>query len=199
MGQKLAVSVALLPTQAMMEEIIDLIEYLPSSPIKLNTHSCLPHVTLAMGVIDEGDIDKAQQALNKLAVISDPIKLTLSETREYKTRDDRLFSDAVVSPTKGLVGIHLETMEAFSNLLSHENVETSMFFQPPLVAERSTYWVEHYYDKKTPQDFYPHFTLGQGKVKKLQKPIELTVYKLALCHLGTYCTCKRILAEVALR
>src|SRR5206468_2196810 len=109
-----------------------------------------------------------------------PVKMTVPETRNYMTRDNQMFSDAPITPTEQLVQIHLEAMEAFRDILKNDHADISMFVSPPPVAERSTFWVEHYYDKKGPEDFYPHFTLGQGKVQQLSEPFQFYASRLAL-------------------
>lgn len=198
MDKKLAVDIVLLPSISAMKKIISFIEYLPASPIKLNTKDCLPHVSLAMGILKSSDLEKASQLLEELVASRAPVDLTIAEINDFTTGDNHLFSYGVVKTPDNLVQLHLDIMETFRGLLTHDLVDTSMFFSPPEVAQRSTYWVEHYYDKKGPEDFHPHITLGQGKVKKLSKPLTFSASRIALAHLGTYCSCRKILAEVRL-
>lgn len=198
MDKKLAVDIVLLPSLSVMKEIISFIEYLPASPIKLNTKDCLPHISLAMGVLKSSDLEKASRLLAGLAASRLPVDLTITEINDFTTGDNHLFSYGIVKTPDTFVKLHLDVMKTFKGLLTQDSVDTSMFFSPPEVAQRSTYWVEHYYDKKGPEDFHPHITLGQGKVKKLSKPLTFSANRIALAHLGTYCSCRKILAEVRL-
>lgn len=52
MNENIAVDIVLLPSLRDMQRIISLIEYDEDSVIKLNTKDCLPHITLAMGVLN---------------------------------------------------------------------------------------------------------------------------------------------------
>ena len=44
----------------------------------------------------------------------------------------------------------------------------------------------------------PHITIGYGELSHFLFPEEFTASKLALCHLGNHCTCRRVLASFAL-
>ncbi len=69
MGRK-AVDVVLLPTEAMMDRVIEanrkLIEK-SDKKIVLNKKNCLPHISLAMGCVDESDIAAIGKVLQTIA------------------------------------------------------------------------------------------------------------------------------------
>jgi hypothetical protein len=199
MSDTLAVDVVLLPPPEIMDKIISLCSHLSDSPTRLNKSDCFPHISLAMGVLKQADIIKATDVLKNLAKHFTPQNVILLKTNYYDTPDSQQLSELTVKSSAGIINLHLSAMEAFRPLLSHDDVQASMFIQRPPVASLSTYWVKHYYDKRGANDFYPHITLGDGKAKPLDLPVDFAANRLALCHLGTYCTCRKILAEVDLR
>jgi hypothetical protein len=48
-------------------------------------------------------------------------------------------------------------------------------------------------------NYQPHISLGVGKVKPLKEPISFTASHFAVCHLGNFNTCRKILKEWVLK
>ncbi len=190
-----AVDVVLLPDEEIMIKLIELINYSADSVIELDTHSYLPHISLAMGVMEDERLEDAANLLKRLSQRYKAISLTVSQVNSPTVANGKKISEAIVDANEQLTQLHLDIMEQFRPILTHDNVTTSMFVQEPMVDEISTTWVQHYYDKRQPTDFHPHVTLGQGAVKEPETPIQFSAYRLALCHLGSYCTCRKILSE----
>lgn len=194
----IAVDIALLPSNQIMRNLMGLIEYDASSPIRLNTEDCLPHISLAMGVLDESNLKKVEAVLSSLASGDRLFELTVETTRTDKIANGVNISSAVVEYDSRLTSFHVEVMKQLRPLLIHNDVQPEMFFSPPRVAEISTTWVKHYFEKQKPEDFHPHITLGEGSVRQTEETISFIPERLALCHLGTYCTCRKILTEINL-
>lgn len=199
MSNLLAIDIVLLPSPQIMDQIISLTSHLAAADTRLNKTDCLPHLTLAMGALEQSSIPEVSEVLQELAENSRKLEIKLLKTKYYDTPDKKHFSELVVEPSPELMRLHSDVMEEFRPFVSDVNVETNMFFNPPEVAEISTYWVEHYFDKKSPRDFRPHFTLGEGNAIYIKTLKEFMVDRIALCHLGTYCTCRKILAEFNLK
>jgi len=148
----IAVDIVLLPSLPIMNEVIELIDYSNDSVICLNAQNCLPHISLAMGVFDDKNIAEAGAVLNELAQRLDLLELEISRTQTKTIADGKDISEAVIDHNPRLTELHLELMKLLNPLLTHENVQTNMFFSPPQVADISTTWVKHYFDKKTPSE-----------------------------------------------
>lgn len=199
MNNQLAVDVVLLPPKEVMQSIIGLIDYNTESVIKLDTHSCLPHISLVMGVMQNNSVEAAQVLLDKLADKHDAMDLSLVATATHTIPGNLKINDITVKKDEPLLNLAKDVMSAFEPLLSHDNVTADMFTSPPKVAGISTSWVQNYYQNNImPNGFRPHITLGEGKTKAISHPIVFKAERLALCHLGNYCTCRKILAEVRL-
>ncbi len=78
---------------------------------------------------------------------------------------------------------------------------------PPEAGESTLLWIKHYPEKSSFENFFPHITIGYGEIddysfgsrKAGSLPMRFTASKLALCHLGNHCTCRKILASAELR
>ena len=80
MGKK-AVDVVLLPDEAMTEEAIEANAELVKKfgkKIVLNKKNCLPHISLAMGCVDEEDIVSVERILRSIAKECSLSDLTIS-------------------------------------------------------------------------------------------------------------------------
>lgn len=188
MRKFLAVDVALLPSQTVMDELIGLIQYDPGSPILLNSHNCLPHVTLAMGVIDEDDIAGFKEALSGFDQEAKSLKLTAERTNTYVADNGKHLSEVSIKLTDELHDFRSQVVTALRPMFGNEEPTTDMFYSPPAVEKITTKWV-----LKFGEEFRPHITLGEGQVKALDRPMMFYPRKLALCQLGNYCTCRRVL------
>lgn len=198
MNNKLAVDVVLLPPLEAMQRIISLIEYSPNPPIKLNTHGCLPHISLTMGILAKEDLNKASETLNQIAANYQPIPVNLTGI-DFATRaNGQRLNELAVEPNKILVDLHREVLTRFKLYLTNNAVQASMFLFPEKVDKHSTEYVKHYHDKHGGKDFYPHITLGEGKVKNLDSHLQFTANRFSLAQMGPYNTCRKILFETLL-
>ena len=59
-------------------------------------------------------------------------------------------------------------------------------------------WIRNYSKESSLDKFSPHITIGIGEVESetrgLAYPIKFNTSKLALCHLGNYCTCRKVIS-----
>jgi hypothetical protein len=70
-----------------------------------------------------------------------------------------------------------------------------MCYSPPAVVEKTLYWINK---RSSFNDYSPHITLGISKLKGKAVDINFTASKIAICHLGNYCTCRRMFHLVEL-
>jgi hypothetical protein len=71
-----------------------------------------------------------------------------------------------------------------------------MVYSPPAVNELTLFWINGYFKNSSFENFKPHITTGFGKIDSVVLPIYFNASKLAICHLGNFCTCRKILAFV---
>ncbi len=187
---KIAIDVVLLPPEEIMNKAIEINKKLVDDPIKLNKESCLPHISLCMGTIEEKSLPKIKETIDKIASSFPKLSLTINEINEEHTTFD-------IEKTEILQKLHETVMEKLEPYLSY-NATTSMCFSPPHVVEKTLFWINNYREDSSFGKFHPHITLGTSKLNKTELDINFTASILAICHLGNYCTCRRVLHSVKL-
>ena len=193
---KIAIDVVLLPSDKMMDTAIKINKELLKNfepKIVLDKKKCLPHISLCMGCIYTKEIPKLKKILNSIAKDFSKFDLIAEKIKSYTIPTGKVFSGLEIINTKELKALHETIMEKFWSFLSY-NVETSMLFNPREVEKISFHWIKGYKKKyKKPNLFYPHITIGRGKTNKFKFPLKFTASKIALCQLGNYCTCRKVI------
>lgn len=198
MGMK-AIDIVLLPDEAATEVVIRANAELVSrfgEEIVLNKHDCLPHISLAMGCIDEANISTVKKILETIATRHRLERLRVIGVYTSVDSEGRKVSVFVVEKTAELQRLHEEIMRGFEPYLSDE-VSSDMLFDSD-VKEATLSWIRNYRVKSSFANFLPHITIGYGQPTDTTLPIEFTASRLAMCHLGNHCTCRKILAAVKL-
>jgi 2'-5' RNA ligase len=169
-----------------MDIAISLNKNYPDDPIQLNKENCLPHISLCLGVIEEDKLLEIQNIITEITQNISPLSLTISQIRDYHSSLELL-------PNEKLQQLHEEIMTKLEQYLSY-NASTDMFFAPPAVAEKSLFRVQIYREKSSFANYYPHITLLAGtKLTNQDIQKSFTASKIAVCQLGNYCTCRKIL------
>lgn len=194
---KIAVDVVLLPSDEMMDKAIqanaELVERF-GSEIVLNKENCLPHISLAMGCINERDIASIEKVLELIARESPLGDLIVSGIRTSTNARGEKVSVFEIEKTKELQSLHEKVMKKVTPYFSY-NVTIDMMYGDEEAAQTSLLWIKNYPEKASFANFFPHITIGYGQVENGPFPIQFTASRLALCHLGNHCTCRKILAS----
>ena len=202
---KIAVDVVLLPSDEMMDKAIqanaELVERF-GSEIVLNKEDCLPHISLAMGCIDERDIASIERLLETIARerkeliggLKPTLPLTVTGIRTSTNVRGEKVSVFEIEKTKELQLLHEKIMKKMVPYFIYD-VTSEMLYGDEQVAETSLLWIKNYPEKASFANFFPHITIGYGQIENGPFPIQFTASTLALCHLGNHCTCRKILAS----
>jgi len=197
---EIAVDVVLLPSEEMADKAIaankELLKQC-ADKIILDKESCLPHISLAMGCIDERDIADIETVLQTIAKQCSLRQLNVIGIHTGTNSATEQVSVLQIERTKALQSLHEQVMQRLSPYLSYD-VTVDMVLSPPMASESTLLWIKSYPEKSSFEKFFPHITIGYGEIYDYSFPIEFTVSKLALCHLGNHCTCRKILASVKL-
>ena len=197
---KIAVDVVLLPSDEMTNRAIEVNAELvekSSREIVLDKENCLPHISLAMGCIVERDIASIEQVLESVAKESPLGNLKVIGIRTSTNSRGEQVSVFEIERARELQSLHEEVMKKVVPYFSYD-VISDMIYGDEEVAQSSLLWIENYPEKASFANFLPHITIGYGEVAGQSFPIEFAVSKLALCHLGNHCTCRKILASIDL-
>jgi 2'-5' RNA ligase len=199
MGKK-AVDVVLLPDEAMTDKAIEASAELVKKfgkKIVLDKENCLPHISLAMGCIDEEDIAAIEGILRSIVKGSSLGDLTILGVRVSGNSAGEKVSAFEVGETKELQSLHETIMERLESYLGRD-VTADMICDEE-VAETTLSWIKNYREKSSFAKFFPHITIGYGKLSNLLPfPIRFAASRLALSQLGNHCTCRRILVSIEL-
>ena len=197
--KKIAVDVVLLPSEPIMDMAIEanraLLEQ-TSDKISLNKENCLPHISLAMGCIDNRDIVRIENVLQSLAVSHFPEKLIVEGIQVGANAKNEKVSVLQLKKTPQLQSLHEAVMRQLEPFLSYD-VSVNMILPPYPISESTLIWIRNYPEKSSFEKFSPHVTLGYGQIDDVSFPPEFTASELALCRLGNHCTCRKILASIA--
>lgn len=191
---KIAVDIALLPPEEVMDRAIAVNKTLiaEKQSIFLNKSDCLPHVTLAMGVMESGKIPALAVQIVALADQFYPIELLQKEVR-----GSEIASGINFQRTPDVQGLHQAIMHIIEPYFTYE-ATLEMFISPPPIDRFPPTFVRGFLGKHSHANYNPHLTLGLGKPVAPPPQFNFTANRLALCHLGTYCTCRKILFEAKL-
>jgi 2'-5' RNA ligase len=202
MGRK-AIDVVLLPDGVMTAIAIEANSELVKKfgeKIVLNERNCLPHISLAMGCIDDGDITAAGTILQSIARERTLSDLTVLGAQVSENAAGEKVSAFEVEKTEELRSLHETVMERLAPYLRCDvTIDMIYGYGNERIAETTLSWIRNYGEKSSFGKFFPHITIGYGEVCSLPAfPIIFAASRLALCHLGNHCTCRKILAAVEL-
>lgn len=195
---KRAVDIVLLPSEAMMEKAIELNRELIKEfgpKIVLGKERCLPHISLAMGCINEKDVSAIGEILEEVSEQYPVAELIVTRVHTATNSRGEKVSSFVVERTDRLQSLHKAVMEELGPHFKYE-ATAEMVLSEGEVAETTLEWINSYRGKSSFEKFFPHITLGYGVAKKLQLPMKFSVSRLALCYLGNHCTCRKLANQI---
>jgi len=199
--EKIAVDAVLLPSDEIAARAIEANRELQKQcpgGIILDRETCLPHISLAMGCINHGDIASIGGILRELAEKNHPSELISVGIHVGTNAAGEKVSSLKLERTETLQSLHEEVMRGLEPYFSHD-VTAEMVLSPPQACESTLRWIREFPEKSSFQRFFPHITLGYGQLADFTFPAEFDAQKLALCHLGNHCTCRKILTSAEIQ
>ena len=187
----LALDVAVLPPAAWRAWLADLNAALDAPPHGFrfdDTH--LPHVTLAQQFAAAGRLDEIIRCLARTVRAAAPLRLRATGLSRGRTT-----SSLRLAPTAALARMHAGVMDALLSFDAGPG-DASAFHangEPPRPADLE--WVTCFRERAAYARFDPHVTLGVGTAPGAAPALDAVADRVVLCHLGRYCTCRRVLAE----
>ncbi len=192
---KIAVDIVLLPSEEMADKAIAANKELLkryTAKIVLDKENCLPHISLAMGCIDKKDIDKIDEILKTITKETTLGQLNAIGIHTGTNRAGEKVSVFQIEKIEALQSLHEEVMKKLAAYLSYD-VRAEMLLSLSETNESTLDWIKNYPEKSSFENFFPHITIGYGEIINFSFPIKFNVPKLALCHLGNHCTCRKVL------
>ena len=197
---KIAVDVVLLPPEEVTNQAIEankglLKQY--ADRIILDKENCLPHISLAMGCMDEQNIPDIEKILHIIADKYNPGQLKVPGINVGTNSLGEKVSAFEVEKTEKLLSLHEEVMRRMTPYFSYD-VTAEMVLSPPIACESTLLWIKNYPEKSAFENFFPHITIGYEQVDDFSFTAKFTASKLALYHVGNDCTCRKVLAAAEL-
>ncbi|MEX2054942.1 MAG: 2'-5' RNA ligase family protein [Candidatus Andersenbacteria bacterium] len=165
--------------------------------IVLDAEACLPHISLFMGCVSQDSLSQVQNILREIASSAQVLPLTSAESYVATLPTKEQVTMLRITTTPALQSLHERIVQALTPLSEVATLDS--LCTPPPVSEITLTWVNGFIKHSSYQHFSPHITLGLGEL-----PTPVTTSRsfgattLALCHLGSYCTCRAVLWETTL-
>ena len=197
---KIAVDVVLFPSEEVTNQAIEANEQLLgqyTDRIVLDKKSCLPHISLAMGCMDERDIPDIEKNLYIIAGKYNPGELKITGISITANALGEKVSSFEVRKTERLLLLHEQVMRTAAPYFSYD-VTVEMVLSPPKAGESTLLWIKNYPEYSAFENFFPHITIGYGQLDEHPFTAKFSPSKLALCHLGNHCTCREVIAAAEL-
>jgi 2'-5' RNA ligase len=184
-----AIDVAILPPDDVSQRAITLNAALPAvegKGLRLDADH-LPHITLVQQFVRVEDIDVAANRIEEVLRHTPPLPIRIigagqSGTTVWLTADR----------TAQLVALHEQLMHALQGL-SRRGGTARAFAEDARPGD--VVWVTTYRTKAAFRSFAPHITLGHAKQPPPVEPFGFDATTVALCQLGRFCTCRRVLRQ----
>ena len=196
---KIAIDIVLIPPKNISDLAIELNKKTDQSKIKLgqNLGEAIPHISLAMGAIYINDLSKLELDIKSIIENHHALNLKLNGTRGGEIEDEGYIYGIEIEKTDELVSLHTEVMDILKKYYSSDFDEGS-FADKGQGIKRAFKWVSNYTEHSAYGKFRPHITIGFGEAQKIEG-LEFVASTLAICQLGSYCTCKKVLREFSLK
>jgi 2'-5' RNA ligase len=189
----IAIDIAILPPPDMTARAIALSASLPAHESQglLLGRDYLPHATLTQQFVRVDALDQVIAHVDR--VLRDRTPLPLHVTGGGKGSNSVWIA---IERTQPLVRLHEDLMGATESFERSDGDETAFF--GPDARDRDVSWVRGFRRESSFDRFTPHITIGHSAQPPDVEPMEFIATTIAVCHLGRFCTCRRIIREWAL-
>lgn len=152
--------------------------------------SHLPHLTLLQQFVLKDHLQAVMEAVEKITNGFSPLPLEVSGIEKIFTT-----SHWIIKPQPDLQRLHRNLISTLAPWALTKAGPEAFYGpeEPPRPADIQ--WVQNYRSQSSLERFYPHITLGVGEATPLEAPFRFQAKRIALCHLGKFCTCRAILKE----
>jgi 2'-5' RNA ligase len=185
----LAVDIAILLPPSVADRAIALSAALSkeeSQGLLLGRDDYLPHITLLQQFVSADELSTFLDRVGDVAQQVRPMKLHVT--------GGGMGSSSVwmsIECTPALVDLHSRVLAA-ALPFDRERGDASAFVGSD-ARDRDVQWVTGYRTSSSGASFQPHITLGHAVRPRTIEAFDFEVTKVAACHLGRFCSCRRIL------
>ncbi|MBI4442340.1 MAG: 2'-5' RNA ligase family protein [Acidobacteria bacterium] len=152
-----------------------------------------PHLTLVQQFIQRENWPILAERVASVLRDRPPLPLRVSSLVSHQSTV--LF---LVDRTPQLQSLHEALLDAAKPLEETGGTAGAFYADGETAREADVEWVSRYRTHASYANFVPHVTLGIGTVPELAEPFDFLATRVALFHLGRFCTCRVLLREWAL-
>ena len=184
----IALDVAILPPPPVTTRAVELSAALPeneSKGLRLGSEM-LPHITLTQQFVRAAELDFVLGRVAATIAGFDVLPLEVSGAGKG--------ASAVwmsIEPTPHLIDLHRRLMDALSEFERQDG--TPAAFVDGDGRPGDVDWVGGFRRNASYVSFEPHITLGHADTPPRVEPLTFDAATIAACHLGKFCTCRRVL------
>ena len=183
-----ALDVAILPPAHVSRHAIELSASLPESEslgLRLGDDR-LPHITLTQQFIETVDVDIALDQVASVLAGVEPLHLSVTGPGRGQSA-----VWMALEPTPPLFELHRRLMAILEPL--ERSAGTAAAFVDGDARAGDLVWVGDFRRSSGLTAFRPHITLGHSVTLPSVERLSFTATTIAACHLGKFCTCRRVL------
>lgn len=160
----------------------------------------LPHISLLQMYVDRSALRQLMETLTSPIKNSAPLRLRTVGIASKELTPGHYFHTLNVRPTKTLRAFHHRILKALRPF-ARRNGTSRAFVRDPResISPLSIRWTQNFLPKHSGRHFRAHITLGIGSRPRLQKQFHFAANRLALCQLGNFNSCRKVLAEWKLK
>lgn len=158
-----------------------------------STH--LPHLTVVQQFAQRSDLEAITEIAGEILAQQTPLQLVTTDVSRA-----HVSSTLGIGVTPELQLLHRRLMEGLEpfgpsdDRASVENGPDAFWNDGETPRRADIEWVAQFREQSAFERFDPHVTIGTGALTAQVDPIPFVVTEVALCHLGRFCTCRRILS-----
>ena len=187
----IAIDIAILPPPSVTRLAIELSAALPADGprrLLLDRNDYLPHITMLQQFVDERALETCLARVGEVVLAQRPLALRVT--------GGGMGSSSVwmtIERTRALVDLHARVLAA-ARPFDRERGDASAFVDDD-ARDRDVQWVIGYRTSSSGDAFQPHITLGHDVRPPSIELVDFEATTIAACHLGRFCSCRRILRE----
>jgi 2'-5' RNA ligase len=188
MSALLALDVAMLLPLAARQKAITLSAGLPaeqSHDFRLDAEH-LPHITLTQQFVRVEEIDAALERIDETLRTERPLRVRV--TGGGKGHSSVWMA---VERTDAIASLHERLMESLRGFERPGGTAAAFFEGDARVGDVA--WVTGYRLKSSLSAYHPHVTLGYAAEAPVVEPFDFEATTVAACHLGRFCSCRKVL------
>ena len=195
----IAIDVVLLPPREIWDWAVflsqEINKNIKQKVILDKTH--FPHITLLQIYVNRKDLRTFFDLVEAILQDYQPLTLNAQEIAVTMTSSGEQWISIKIEKTKELEKLHREIVNNLKKYGQKKNNDAFLTNKNETVNPFTLqlHWVENFVKQKY-EKYFPHITLAiSDQAPSRIKPREFIANRLAVCRLGNYCTCRKILRE----